>query len=227
MGCSLSYRHKSEGCGAAVKAWRSPRPPARSLGLCPLSAPWPNCILSARQPCPLCSLFLEPDSPASIYVSLKCTSAVSRDWSPLALTGSSPPHQHPPHLPQCASDLFHAPHPVHVPDGCGVTPDRALAELPPYFPSNPTWHGPSSDLGCGSMVCDTGGASIPTFGEWRGAVMAGADTLILGQEAHIRCQRNNAPGRRTRVPDPADAVISSRILLIVLSRTSHLWLVGL
>ena len=57
--------------------------------------------------------------------------------------------------------------------------------------------------------------------------MAGADTLILGQEVHIRCQRNNAPGRRTRVPDPADAVISSRILLIIHSRTSHLWLVGL
>ena len=68
MGCSLRYRHKSEGSGAAVKAWRSPFPPARSLGLCPLSAPWPNCILSAHRPCPRCPLFLEPDSPASIYV---------------------------------------------------------------------------------------------------------------------------------------------------------------
>lgn len=28
--------------------------------------------------------------------------------------------------------------------------------------------------------------------------MAGADTLILGQEVHIRCQRNKALGRGTR-----------------------------
>ena len=50
VGCSLSYRHKSEGSGAAVKAWRSPRPPARSLGLCSLSAPWPNSLFVCLSP---------------------------------------------------------------------------------------------------------------------------------------------------------------------------------